>query len=57
MHVRIRLHGHPDTVVVVESMLSKIEQLRQAINTKFGIQPERQKLFYGGKMVSVFHIK
>ena len=52
MHVRIRIFGKPDTVVVVESKLTKIDQFRRIIKEKFGVQPKLQRLFYGGKLVS-----
>lgn len=52
MHVRIRIFGKPDTVVVVESKLTKIDQFRRVIKEKFDVQPKLQRLFYGGKLVS-----
>ncbi|KAJ8737282.1 hypothetical protein PYW07_000553 [Mythimna separata] len=51
MHVRIRIFGKPDTVVVVESKLTKIDQFRRVIKEKFDVQPKLQRLFYGGKLL------
>ncbi|XP_021188039.3 E3 ubiquitin-protein ligase UHRF1 [Helicoverpa armigera] len=51
MHVRIRIFGKPDTIVVVESKLTKIDQFRRVIKDKFGVQPKLQRLFYGGKLL------
>lgn len=52
MHVRVRMFGKPDAIVVVESKLTKIEQLRKLIKDKFKVEPKLQRLFYGGKLVS-----
>lgn len=52
MHVRVRIFGKPDTIVVVESKLTKIEQFRKIIKDKFDVQPKLQRLLYGGKLVS-----
>lgn len=52
MHVRVRLFGKPDTIVVVESKLTKIEQFRKIIRDKFDVDQKLQRLFYGGKLVS-----
>lgn len=52
MHVRIRIFGKPDTVVVVESKLTKIDQFRRIVKEKFDVPPKLQRLFYGGKLVS-----
>lgn len=54
MHVRVRFFGKPDTIVVVESKLTKIDQFRRVIKEKFGVEPQSQRLFYGGKVVSRF---
>ncbi|CAH0703679.1 unnamed protein product [Spodoptera exigua] len=51
MHVRIRIFGKPDTVVVVESKLTKIDQFRRIIKEKFDVPPKLQRLFYGGKLL------
>ncbi|CAF4744509.1 unnamed protein product [Pieris macdunnoughi] len=51
MHVRVRFFGKPDTIVVVESKLTKIEQFRRIIKEKFGVEPKSQRLFYGGKVL------
>ncbi|XP_075990910.1 E3 ubiquitin-protein ligase UHRF1-like [Anticarsia gemmatalis] len=51
MHVRIRIFGKPDTIVVVESKLTKVEQFRRIIKDKFGVVPKLQRLFYGGKLL------
>ncbi|KPJ15503.1 E3 ubiquitin-protein ligase UHRF1 [Papilio machaon] len=51
MHVRIRTFGKPDSVVVVESKLTKIEKFRRIISEKFDIEPKSQRLFYGGKLL------
>lgn len=51
MHVRIRVFGRPDTIVVVESKLTKIEQFRRIIRDKFDVEPKLQRLFYGGKLL------
>lgn len=53
MHVRVRIFGKPDTIVVVESKLTKIDQFRRIVKDKFGVQPKLQRLFYGGKLVSI----
>lgn len=52
MHVRVRIFGKPDTIVVVESKLTNIEQFRRIIRDKFDIETKLQRLFYGGKLVS-----
>lgn len=52
MHVRVRVFGKPDTIVVVESKLTKIEHFRKLIKDKFNVDPKCQRLFYGGKLVS-----
>lgn len=52
MHVRIRMLGKPDTIVVVESKLTKIDHFRKILRDKFDVQPKLQRLFYGGKLVS-----
>ncbi|KAG6459380.1 hypothetical protein O3G_MSEX011347 [Manduca sexta] len=51
MHVRVRIFGKPDTIVVVESKLTKIDQFRKIIRDKFDVQPKLQRLFYGGKLL------
>ncbi|XP_045458310.1 E3 ubiquitin-protein ligase UHRF1-like [Melitaea cinxia] len=51
MHVRVRIFGKPDTIVVVESKLTKIEQFRRIIRDKFDIETKLQRLFYGGKLL------
>ncbi|XP_053623803.1 E3 ubiquitin-protein ligase UHRF1-like [Plodia interpunctella] len=51
MHVRVRLFGKPDAIVVVESKLTKIDQFRRIIKEKFDVQPKLQRLFYGGKLL------
>ncbi|XP_068626889.1 E3 ubiquitin-protein ligase UHRF1-like [Battus philenor] len=51
MHVRVRINGKPDCIVVVESKLTKIEQLRKIIRQKFDVEPQMQRLFYGGKLL------
>ncbi|XP_063837600.1 E3 ubiquitin-protein ligase UHRF1-like [Ostrinia nubilalis] len=51
MHVRVRIFGKPDTIVVVESKLTKIEQFRKIIKDKFDVQPKLQRLLYGGKLL------
>ncbi|CAB3258852.1 unnamed protein product [Arctia plantaginis] len=51
MHVRVRIFGKPDTIVVVESKLTKIDQFRRIVKDKFGVQPKLQRLFYGGKLL------
>lgn len=53
MHVRIRVSGKSDTIVVVESKLTKIEKFRRIIKDKFDIDVKLQRLFYGGKLVSI----
>lgn len=45
------MFNKPDTIVVVESKLTKIDQFRQVIKTKFGVKPKLQRLFYGGKLL------
>lgn len=52
MHVRVRIPGRPETIVVVESKLTKIELFRRVIRNKFDVDPKLQRLFYGGKLVS-----
>lgn len=52
MHVRVRIFGKPDTIVVVESKLTNIEKFRRIIRDKFDIETKLQRLFYGGKLVS-----
>lgn len=54
MHVRVRLFGKPDTIVVVDSKLTKIDQFRRIIRDKFNVEPKLQRLFYGGKLVSKY---
>lgn len=51
MHVRVRMFGKPDTIVVVESKLTKLQQFRRIIKEKFDVEPKLQRLFYGGKLV------
>ncbi|XP_041987386.1 E3 ubiquitin-protein ligase UHRF1-like [Aricia agestis] len=51
MHVRVRKFGKPDTIVVVESKLTKIDQFRRIIKDKFDVEPKLQRLFYGGKLL------
>ncbi|XP_026331879.1 E3 ubiquitin-protein ligase UHRF1-like [Hyposmocoma kahamanoa] len=51
MHVRIRVSGKSDTIVVVESKLTKIENFRRIIKDKFDIDVKLQRLFYGGKLL------
>ncbi|XP_048006035.1 E3 ubiquitin-protein ligase UHRF1-like [Leguminivora glycinivorella] len=51
MHVRVRIFGKPDTVVAVNSKLTKIEQFRHIINETFNIDPKSQRLLYGGKLL------
>ncbi|XP_013184973.1 E3 ubiquitin-protein ligase UHRF1 [Amyelois transitella] len=51
MHVRVRFFGKPDTIVVVESKLTKIDQFRRIIKEKFDVEPKLQRLFYGGKLL------
>lgn len=51
MHVRVRIFGKPDTIVVVESKLTKIDQFRKIIRDKFDVDLKLQRLFYGGKLV------
>ncbi|XP_063392583.1 E3 ubiquitin-protein ligase UHRF1-like [Cydia fagiglandana] len=51
MHVRVRIFGKPDTVVAVNSKLTKIEQFRHIINDTFNIDPKSQRLLYGGKLL------
>ncbi|XP_047544031.1 E3 ubiquitin-protein ligase UHRF1-like [Vanessa atalanta] len=51
MHVRIRIFGKPDAIVVVESKLTKIDQFRRIIRDKFDVEPKLQRLFYGGKLL------
>lgn len=52
MHVRVRMFGKPDAIVVVESKLTKIDKFRDLIKDKFNVEPKLQRLFYGGKLVS-----
>ncbi|KAL4717783.1 hypothetical protein ACJJTC_000932 [Scirpophaga incertulas] len=51
MHVRVRLFGKPDTIVVVESKLTKIDHFCKIIQEKFDVEPKNQRLFYGGKLL------
>ncbi|CAG9782394.1 unnamed protein product [Diatraea saccharalis] len=51
MHVRVRIFGKPDTIVVVESKLTKIDQFRKIVSEKFDVAPKLQRLFYGGKLL------
>ncbi|CAG4977879.1 unnamed protein product [Colias eurytheme] len=51
MHVRVRFFGKPDTIVVVDSKLTKIEKFRSIIKDKFNVEPKLQRLFYGGKLL------
>ncbi|XP_059059747.1 E3 ubiquitin-protein ligase UHRF1-like [Achroia grisella] len=51
MHVRVRTFGKPDTIVVVESKLTKIDQFRKIVKEKFNVNPKLQRLFYGGKLL------
>ncbi|CAH2985650.1 unnamed protein product [Chilo suppressalis] len=51
MHVRVRIFGKPDTIVVVESKLTKIDQFRKIVSEKFNVAPKLQRLFYGGKLL------
>ncbi|CAG4983934.1 unnamed protein product [Parnassius apollo] len=51
MHVRVRTFGKPDTIVVVESKLTKIELFRKIVKEKFDVDPNVQRLFYGGKLL------
>ncbi|XP_032527455.2 E3 ubiquitin-protein ligase UHRF1-like [Danaus plexippus] len=51
MHVRVRMFGKPDTIVVVESKLTKLQQFRRIIKEKFDVEPKLQRLFYGGKLL------
>ncbi|XP_011568402.3 E3 ubiquitin-protein ligase UHRF1 [Plutella xylostella] len=51
MHVRVRLIGKPEAIVVVESKLTKIEQFRKIIRDKFNVEPKLQRLLYGGKLL------
>lgn len=53
MHVRVRLIGKPEAIVVVESKLTKIEQFRKIIRDKFNVEPKLQRLLYGGKLVNI----
>lgn len=53
MHVRVRVSGKPDTIVVVESKVTKIEKFRQIVKDKFDVDVKLQRLFYGGKLVSI----
>lgn len=55
MHVRVRMFGKPDTILVVDSKLTKIDEFRRLLSDKFDIQPKLQRLFYGGKLVSLFY--
>lgn len=43
--------GKPDTIVVVESKLTKIDHFRKILRDKFDVQPKLQRLFYGGKLL------
>lgn len=52
MHVRVRLCGKPEIIVVVPSKLTKIEAFRKLLDEKFGLEPSLQRLLYGGKLVS-----
>ncbi|XP_023951353.2 E3 ubiquitin-protein ligase UHRF1 [Bicyclus anynana] len=51
MYVKVRFVGHPDVVIPVDSMLTKIEEFRLIILDKFKVQPERQHLIYSGKLL------
>ncbi|KAJ2954656.1 hypothetical protein O0L34_g2952 [Tuta absoluta] len=51
MHVRVRVFGKPDTIVVVESKLTKIDQFRRIVKDKFNVDIKQQRLFYGGKLL------
>ncbi|XP_026756776.2 E3 ubiquitin-protein ligase UHRF1-like [Galleria mellonella] len=51
MHVRVRMLGKPDTIVAVESRLTKIDGFRKVIKEKFGVLPKLQRLLYGGKLL------
>ncbi|KAM3968509.1 E3 ubiquitin-protein ligase UHRF1 [Aphomia sociella] len=51
MHVRVRIFGKPDAIVVVESKLTKIDQFRKIIKEKFHVDLKLQRLFYGGKLL------
>lgn len=53
MHVRVRVSGKPDTIVVVESKLTKIEKFRRIIEDKLDVDVKLQRLLYGGKLVSI----
>lgn len=54
MHVRVRIGGVGESpIVVVPSRLTKIKQFRSILYDKFQIAPELQRLFYGGKLVSI----
>lgn len=54
MHVRLRLFGKPETIMVVESKLTKIDHFRLLIRDKFDVDPKIQRLIYGGKEVMYF---
>lgn len=54
MYARVRMFGKPDTIVVVESKLTKVDQFRRLLRDKFNIQPKLQHLFYGGKLVILY---
>lgn len=49
MHIRLRVIGKPEMIVVVESKLTKIDQLRRLVRDKVDVEPKLQRLFYGGK--------
>ncbi|GBP16160.1 E3 ubiquitin-protein ligase UHRF1 [Eumeta japonica] len=51
MHVRVRLFGHPDFIISVDSKLTKIEDLRGLIEAKCKVESKHQRLFYGGKLL------
>ncbi|XP_052746622.1 E3 ubiquitin-protein ligase UHRF1 [Bicyclus anynana] len=51
MYVKVRFVGHPDVVLPVDSKLTKIEEFRLVLMEKFKVQPERQNLFYSGKLL------
>ncbi|XP_049885091.1 E3 ubiquitin-protein ligase UHRF1-like [Pectinophora gossypiella] len=51
MHVRVRVFGKPDNIVVVDSKLTKIEHFRRIIKDKFKVDIKLQRLFYGGKLL------
>lgn len=53
MYVKVRSMSGGSEVALTVSKLTKVEEMRQLVEEKLEVAPERQRLFFQGKQVSL----